>query len=54
MNEDDFRVSLRDAIEKLTARGLLRVTRNGTYVARDRAEVKEAGVEILHQIHNEK
>ncbi len=30
---DVSRPSLRDAIEKLTARGLLRVTRNGTYVA---------------------
>lgn len=30
---DVSRPSLRDAIEKLTARGLLRVTRSGTYVA---------------------
>lgn len=30
---DVSRPSLREAIEKLTARGLLRVTRNGTYVA---------------------
>jgi GntR family transcriptional repressor for pyruvate dehydrogenase complex len=45
---DVSRPSLRDAIEKLTARGLLRVTRNGTYVAEFLAPVMQPLASILN------